>query len=123
MKHPQIKGLSTDQLVNRFVEISMAQYQAIEMEENEKYRKLYQEMEDVRVELRSRPGDQRMALRPLLEHPNPQVRLKAAITLLALLPDSARRTLQLISDRNEFPQAADALGMMRALENGTYVPN
>ena len=122
MKQLRVQNLSVDQLVKQFVEIALAQHQAIEMEENEKYKQLYSEMETVRSELKSRPGDQRLALKPLMEHPNAQVRLKAAITLLALAPDAARRALQLICDRNEFPQAADALGMIRALDNGTYVP-
>jgi hypothetical protein len=65
----------------------------------------------------------RRALIPLLEHPNPQVRLKSAITTLALAPEAARRALQIISDRNEYPQAADARGMMSDLDEGRFIPN
>src|SRR5262245_23475225 len=117
MKRLRAHDLSVDQLVKRFVEIALAQHQAIEMEENEKYSQHYSETESVRSELKSPPGDQRLALKPLMGHPNAQVRLKAAITLLALAPDAARRALQLIWDRNEFPQAADALGMIEAFDN------
>jgi hypothetical protein len=38
------------------------------------------------------------------------------------MPEAARRTLQVISDRQEYPQAADARGKMRAVDKGTYVP-
>jgi hypothetical protein len=55
-------------------------------------------------------------------HPNAQVRLKAATATLAVAPEAARQTLQIISDRQEYPQAADARGMMRAVDKGTYVP-
>jgi hypothetical protein len=79
-------------------------------------------MEDVRRELKGRVGDQRRALLPLLKHANAQVRLKAAITTLAVAPRASRQALQLIWDRNEFPQAADAFGMIRSLDKGTYVP-
>jgi hypothetical protein len=48
--------------------------------------------------------------------------LKAALATLAVAPEAARATLQLISDRQEYPQAADARGMMRAIDEGTYVP-
>ena len=50
-------------------------------------------------------------------------RLRSAFATLALEPEAARRTLQTISDRDEYPQAADARGMMRALDDGSYVPS
>jgi hypothetical protein len=79
-------------------------------------------MEAVEDALKSRNGDQRRALLPLFLHPNAQVRLKAATATLAVAPEAARQTLQIISDRQEYPQAADARGMMRAVDKGTYVP-
>jgi hypothetical protein len=69
-----------------------------------------------------RTGDQRRALISLYNHRNAQVRLKAAISTLAVAPNAARRVLQLITDRAEFPQAAHAYGMIRALEDGSYTP-
>jgi len=82
------------------------------------------DLPDLAVEdaLKSRNGDQRRALLPLFLHPNAQVRLKAATATLALAPEAARQTLQIISDRQEYPQAADARGMMRAVDKGRYVP-
>jgi hypothetical protein len=82
----------------------------------------YDEMDSLEQELKSRPGDQRQALVSLFNYPNAQVRLTAALATLALAPESACRTLQVISDRHEYPQAANARGMIRALDNGTYVP-
>jgi predicted transcriptional regulator len=37
--------------------------------------------------------------------------------------DAARQALQIISDREEYPQAADARGMIRAVDDGTFVPS
>jgi hypothetical protein len=122
MKNARLQDLTVKQLVERFVTVALAQYDAIEMDENAKYGRLYSAMEDVRRELKGRAGDQRRALLPLLNHANAQVRLKAAITLLAIAPARARGALQLIKDRKEFPQAADAFGMLRSLDAGTYVP-
>lgn len=50
----------------------------------------------------------RTALLSLHEHPNAQVRLKAATATLAVAPVAARQTLQRIVDAKEFPQAAQA---------------
>ncbi|HUU66071.1 MAG TPA: DUF2019 domain-containing protein [Methyloceanibacter sp.] len=79
-------------------------------------------MKSIEAELKRHDGDQRLALLSLLSHPNPQIRLKAAIATLAVAPDEAREALQNISDRNEYPQAADARGMMEALDDGSYKP-
>jgi hypothetical protein len=122
MKRARLQDLSMDELVERFVAIALAQDHAMLHDENAKYRRLYHEMDRIEQELKSRPGDQRHTLVLLFNHPNAQVRLTAALATLALAPEAARRTLQVISDRQEYPQAADARGMMRAVDNGTYVP-
>jgi hypothetical protein len=77
----------------------------------------------VKEVLKARPGDQRRALIPLYRHPNAQVRLTAAILTLALEPQAARNVLQLIVDREEYPQRVDALGIIRSMDAGTHVPN
>jgi hypothetical protein len=122
MTHAKFHAMTIEQLVDHFVTIGLAQQKAIDWDDHATFRRLYSKMEDVRRELKTRSGDQRRALLPLLDHPSPQVRLKAAITTLAVAPQASRQTLQLIWDRNEFPQAADAFGMIRALDKGTYVP-
>jgi hypothetical protein len=122
MKRMPLENMTAEQLVDEFLAIALAQYNAIQMNENAKFNRLYVRMERVRQELKGRLGDQRKALLPLLEHPNAQVRLKTAITTLALAPEASRQTLQTISDRHEYPQAADARGMLSALDDGSYVP-
>ena len=123
MKRIKLENMTVDQLVERFVAIALDQDRAALHDDNAKYNRLYGQMDAVKQELKSRPADQRRALIPLHAHPNAQVRLKAAIATLALAPEAARRTLQVISDRNEYPQAADARGMMSALDDGTFVPS
>ena len=66
-----------------------------------KFNRLFWELDAVNEELKNRPGDQRQALRPLLDHSNAQVRLQSAIATLALAPEAAQRTLQVISDRHD----------------------
>jgi hypothetical protein len=123
MKRTNLEDMSINQLVERFLAIALDQDRAIFDGNHAKYNRLYGQMDAIKQELKSRPDDQRRALIPLHTHPNAQVRLKSAIATLTLAPEAARRTLQVISDRNEYPQAADASGMLRALEKGTFIPS
>lgn len=100
--------MSVAQLVDRFRNIALAQYEAIEDEKHSTYNKLFDRMLDVDNELRRRGHDARHSLKPLFRHPNSQVRLKAAIYSLAVEPKRARKVLEAISGSGEFPQAASA---------------
>ena len=120
--HDAFKHLPVNGLVERFIAITQSQYQASLYDEFAKYNKLFREMMAVENELKSRSGDQRAALIPLFAHPNPQVRLMAAQSTLAVAPTAARQVLQELWGRKEFPQAADAMGTLRALERGDRKP-
>ena len=123
MKQSELASKSIDQLVDTFVSMALAQDYAELSDDLAKYNRLYDEMDTVRQELKSRAGDGRRALLPLLNHRNAQVRLKAAISTLALEPEASREALQKLADSNEFPQAARASGMLEALDEGRYVPS
>jgi hypothetical protein len=114
---------SVQELVAQFVSIGLAQYDALYVVDTRKYNRLYARMQDIRNELKRREGDQRGALLPLLDHPNLQVRMKAAHTVLAISPNRARKALESVRDSGIFPQAADAAGTLSALDDGFYVPS
>ena len=114
---------SVQELVERFVSIGLAQYDALYVVDTKKFNGFYSEMVDIRNELKRREGDQRRALLPLLDHPNLQVRMKAANSVLAISPHLARKALESVRDSGVFPQCADAAGMLSALDEGFYVPN
>jgi Domain of unknown function (DUF2019) len=122
MTRKKYSELSAKQLVEQFKAIALAQDEAMLDERNSVFNRLFDEMELVRAELLRRDGDQRSLLMPLLMHPNAQVRLKSAITLLAVDRGAALTALQTISDNNEYPQAANARGMLRAIAEGRYLP-
>ena len=122
MTNQKLKEMSVGELVERFLAIAIDQDKAIFDENNTKFKALYDQMQSVRDELRARPGDQRNALRALLDHPNMQVRLKAAITMLALAPDISERVLRRIADSKRLPQAADAGLILDGLRDGSFVP-
>ncbi len=114
---------SVQELVERFIAIAVAQQNAIDDYQTTRYNRLYDRMEEVESELKSRDGDQRMVLLPLLESRHLQVRLKAAIALLAVAPVRARKTLQGVRDFAMMPQSIDAIIMLKALDDGFYVPD
>jgi hypothetical protein len=122
MKRRILEEMTVEELVERFVSIALAQGKAMRTDDNAIYNCLFREMNAVEDELARRSGDQRRALLPLLSHENAQIRLKSAIATLALAPEAARRTLQVISDQNEYPEAASARSMMDALDEGRFVP-
>jgi hypothetical protein len=123
MKQANVEDMTAAQLVEYFTAIALAQDEAMRIDDNAAFKRLFFQMEAVEEELKGRKGDQRRALLCLLDHPNAQVRLKSAIATLALAPLAARQALQVISDRQEYPQAADARGMMRAVDDGTFTPS
>jgi hypothetical protein len=118
MKIFDLQSLTVLQLVERFAELALAQDRAQMFGKIKLYNRLYDDVVAVKNELASRPGDQRSALMSLYSHSNPHVRLKAAQWSLAVAPVAARQVLQEISDRNIYPQAADARQSLEALDRG-----
>lgn len=122
MKRTVLADLTVEELVRRFIEIGLAQDKALLLDELSKFNRLFDQMEAVKAELKSREGDQRRALIRLYDHPNAQVRLKAANATLAVAPAAAREMLQIIADSGEFPQAGDAGMSLVNLERGIFKP-
>ena len=121
---PQLlKDMPVVELVDQFTEITLRQYDAALFGNITKYNSLVDQMLAVADELKSRPGDQRSALVPLLVHPNRQVRLMAAEFTLTLAPVASRQALQELSDAKVYPQSAYAMGTLRALERGDRKPS
>jgi hypothetical protein len=115
--------MSSDELIQRFVEIAIAQDQALLYDERRTFKRLFQEMNDVDNELRSRGTDARRGLMALYAHPNLQVRVKSAIRTLAVAPTEARKVLETIRDSGDLPQALDAGMTLYNLDNGIFRPD
>lgn len=122
MKQMKFEAMTVDQLVERFVEIGLDQDRALLENDVEEFNRLFDKMQVVNQELKSRAGDQRRALLSLYGHPNLQVRLKAAKTTLAIAPLAARDVLEAIKDSKIQPQALDAGMSLRNLDQGIYKP-
>jgi hypothetical protein len=113
MKRIKLEDMAVEQLVERFIAVAVAQHEAINMDDNAKYKRLFDQMTDIMAEFLTRPVDQRRPLMALYEHPDPQVRYMAAF-----ITKAAREVCEIISERNEYPQAADARRMIRNLDEG-----
>jgi Domain of unknown function (DUF2019) len=122
MSYDNLKDVSVGELVSRFAEICIAQDTALLHDELEKFTRLFREMRSISEELKSRPGDQRQALLILFEHPNIQVRLKAAKATLAVAPAAARHALEEIKASQWQPQAGEAGMSLWNLEQGIFKP-
>ena len=122
MSVPNLSRQTVAQLVEQFRVLALAKSQAINEGQTAKYSRLYWELDAVEKSLRARDGDQRRALVPLYDDPNPQVRLDAAMATLVVFPNESRAALQMIIDRNEFPQAGDAGFTLLCLKEGRFTP-
>lgn len=86
MKWISLEGMTAAELVERFAELALDQDKALLSEQISKVNQLFDRLEEVEAELKTRKGDQRAALLKLYEHPNPQVRLKPFWRLLRWHP-------------------------------------
>ena len=121
-KGAELKNLTVEQLVVAFTDSAIKQSEAELYNRISKLNRLIHDSFAIEDELKSRDGDQRSALVPLLQHPNPQVRYMAAEFTLAVAPAAARQALQSLSDKNIYPQAANARGTLRSLAKGRRKP-
>ncbi len=123
MTQQPLEVLSTSDLVDRFAEICVAQDRARLHENVPTMTKLVWQMKAIDDELRKRGREARLALCKLYDHPNMQVRLQAARLTLAVAPAAARQVVDAIARSGRMPQAAEARGTLRNLDNGVFKPN
>ena len=122
MKREDLSRISTDELVNRFAEYAVQQDDASLENDVAKVNRLFWKLKDIEQELKDREGDQRSALLRLYNHPNAQVRVKAAKATLAIAPVQARAALQALADSKEYPPALEAGMSIDMLNRGIYKP-
>ena len=114
--------MTIEELVARFVEIGIAQDKAERIDDRRRFKRLYRQMDEIDNELRARGPAARRALLALFDHPNLQVRLKAAKRSLAVAPQEARQTIEAIVQTAQLPQAGEAGMMLSLLDRGLFVP-
>ncbi len=123
MKAIELENLTVDELVDRYAHICIAQDDALFHDEHRKFSRLFTQMIAVREELRRRGPEARLALKRLYDHPNLQVRLQAAKSIIGIDWEDALRVIQEVKKRGEMPQAGEAGMTLRALEKGIFKPD
>jgi len=122
MAPSSLKKMTGQKLVQKYIEIGLAQDEALLMDEYGKFSRLFESRGAIEKELQSRDGDQRRILLGLLTHPNEQVRLNTAKATLAIAPAEARRTLELLARMSVGPQSGDAGMCLSNLDRGVFKP-
>ena len=105
MSRLKLDAMETANLVDLFRDVALEQDHALLRDDITRVNRLFDRLEDIEAELKTRPGDQRRALLDLYTHPNPQVRVKAIKATLAVAPERARRALEALADSREYPQS------------------
>lgn len=122
MKSKAISQMTVSELVEKFVEIAVAQDHAELRGQIGKYNLLFKQMINVEGELKSRDGDQRRELLRLFDHPNLHVRVQAAMLTLAVAPVEARAQLEMLAASDRLPYSADAGMCLWNLDRGVFKP-
>lgn len=122
MSSTRLGDMSVQQLVNEFSALAMQQGQALLGNEIPKVNRLFDQLQSVARELKSRPDDQRAALMRLYDNLDMQVRVKAAKATLAIAPAAARAQLEQIEASGVQPQAGEAGMSLWNLDRGVFKP-
>ncbi len=122
MSEVRLQDMTTNQLLERLIEIGVAQDEAQLDDNYAKFNRLYDQKRDVDRELRARGREARLSLLKLYDHPNIQVRLNAAALTLAVATADAREALETIAASKHYPQAGEAGMLISGLEDGTFKP-
>lgn len=122
MKRTLLSGLALADLIRLYIEIAIAQHRALANFETGKFNRLFTQQIDLERELKSRPGDHRSALMPLLDHSDIQVRLSAAYALRPIALEDATRAFERIAQENYYPQTANARFALDKIADGSWTP-
>lgn len=123
MKKQELGILTIEQLLERFVTLSVDQDKAENRDDMPRVKRLFWLIDAVVTELKSRPGDQRRVLTSLYNYPNMNVRLKAAKATLAVAPQAARHAIEAIAASTWPPQCYDARMCLSMLDEGVFTPD
>ncbi|AZO78621.1 MULTISPECIES: DUF2019 domain-containing protein [unclassified Bosea (in: a-proteobacteria)] len=123
MKRVDLHSMSVGELLLRYIELATqrerAEVRSLIAEQNRAIREIWR-IED---ELKLRPGDQRIALTSLFDHPNRQVRCEAALATAYVAPVASRRMLETIIRLGWEPQSSQARERLMNLDSGFFVPS
>jgi hypothetical protein len=117
MNETPYSSMSIDELIKRFENTGLEQYDTYITEDRDVYKKNYDIQVAITNELKSRGPNARRSLLVLLRHENPQVRLRAAKRVYPVARVEAKKCLQDLAAAR-LPDQSLAAGMtLRRLED------
>ena len=119
MTPAELRSMSSEVLVEEYIASSLLMFEESDNLDTNDYNNYFDHYRLLVAELKSRPGDHRRLLLPLLEHENPQVKLNAANNLAAIEYKAARKAFHELVELNYQPQTGDAIGALRILDGKT----
>jgi len=109
-------AMSIDQLLKRFEEACLEQYDTYITDDLEKFETNFRILVSIKDELKARGPEARRALLRLLRHDNPHVRLQAAKFVYPVARDEAKACLQDIAAAKLPDQSLDARMTLHRIE-------
>jgi hypothetical protein len=114
MTKKSFEHMTIQELIAAYEQIVLEQDQSFRFEKNTKFNKEFKIRVAIVEQLRSRPGDQREALAPLLDRREPWMRICVAEDTYSLDPERSRKYMQTVADYRFDPykgRAASSLGL------------
>jgi len=114
MTKKSFEQMTIQELIAAYEQIVLEQDQSFRFEKNTKFNKEFKIRVAIVEQLRSRPGDQREALAPLLDRREPWMRICVAEDTYSLDPERSRKYMQTVADYRFDPykgRAASSLGL------------
>lgn len=105
---PEVKLLDDDTatLIDKFVKYAIISADALREDDNRKDASYIGRRHAIVATLDARSPDGRVALVPLLDHPDPAVRVAAGVRLLKLMPERALPVLEKVRDARDSAETA-----------------
>jgi hypothetical protein len=119
VKEPKSEA-SSQTLVDQFVAFAVEQGTVIANDDTRRGNWLFDKLAAIERILVAR-GDKRMLL-PLLQHPDPWVRLIVARKVFAEVPEIARQVLEELKASKVMPASLQAASSLGFLDDGIWVP-
>lgn len=123
MTRTDTSAMSTGELIDQFVQLSIQQGIAIDLSDGLEINRLGGKIFRIKDELKRRSGDHGRSLIRLLGHRNPYVRYNAATSLIRTVPVEAREVLETIANSNWYPLAGHAGMYLSNLDSGLFKPS
>ncbi len=123
MKHGDLVAQSNEALVAQFKDYALQTSSALLGSDVGAANRLYDQMEAIGAELRSRGEGARKALLRLLDDRDLRVRFEAAVRLLSVDRQKALVALKEVQSSHLMPVAAEASFALRNLAEGVFKPD